>query len=123
MSREKNFARGPMSFGGCGRRRMWRPSSTQLEATMSATLLELTMISTATRTARVTATATATVAIPRGQRVAGWVLSAILLSLLGFDAIVKLIPVQAAVKGTAQLGYPASALPVIGVLALICWVL
>ena len=45
------------------------------------------------------------------------------LALLAFDAAVKLLRVPAAVEGTAQLGYPPEALPIIGVLALVCLVL
>ena len=61
--------------------------------------------------------------ISRRARIAGWTISTLLLVLLAFDAGIKLVGAKAAVEGTVQLGYPASALPVIGMLALVCWVL
>ena len=61
--------------------------------------------------------------ISRRARIAGWTLSVILLALLAFDAGIKLVGAKAAVEGTLQLGYPASAVFVIGVLALVCWIL
>ena len=57
------------------------------------------------------------------SRWAGRIISGIVIVLLAFDAAVKLLRVPAAVEGTAQLGYPPEALPIIGVLALVCLVL
>ena len=57
------------------------------------------------------------------SRWAGRIISGIVIVLLAFDAAVKLLRVPAAVEGTAQLGYPPQALPIIGILALICLVL
>ena len=57
------------------------------------------------------------------SRWAGRIISGIVIVLLAFDAAVKRLRVPAAVEGTAQLGYPPEALPIIGVLALVCLVL
>lgn len=52
-------------------------------------------------------------------RIAG-VLSGLAVAFLLFDAIVKLLKLAPAVQGTAQLGFPASAVFGIGALELIC---
>ena len=85
---------------------------------MSASLLQMTHRENALRATTGTADG-----ISRRARIAGWVISGILLALLAFDAGIKLVGAKAAVEGTVQLGYPVSAMPVIGVLALVCWVL
>lgn len=53
----------------------------------------------------------------------GRILSGLAVAFLTFDAGLKLFAVPAAVEGTAQLGYPASTLPVIGIIQVVCLVL
>jgi hypothetical protein len=54
---------------------------------------------------------------------AGRILSGLVVLFLTFDVSIKLLGVQAAVDGTAQLGYPASTLLPIGLIGLACLVL
>lgn len=54
---------------------------------------------------------------------AGRALSAFALVALGMDAGMKLLQVPEAIKGTVELGYPASAVFTLGVIQLVCWVL
>jgi len=55
-------------------------------------------------------------------RIAGRVLSGIAVAFLGLDAVGKLFTIEEAVRGTVELGYPASALFGIGVVQAICLV-
>jgi hypothetical protein len=54
---------------------------------------------------------------------AGRVLSALVTLLLLLDAIMKIVRVQAAVEGTAKLGYPDNVLVPIGIILLVCVIL
>ena len=56
------------------------------------------------------------------QRNTGRLLSGLAVLFLSFDAAVKILALPAAVEGTTQLGYPATALTGIGVLQLLCLV-
>ena len=56
------------------------------------------------------------------QRI-GWGLSGFVILFLGFDGVIKLVPIQAAVDSFAQLDYPLSAARLIGVIELVCVVL
>jgi hypothetical protein len=56
-------------------------------------------------------------------RLAGRILSGIVIAFLTFDVGIKLIPNKMAIEGTVSLGYQAHHLPVIGTLGLICLVL
>ena len=56
----------------------------------------------------------------KGQLVTGRVLSGLALAFMAFDTAMKLFMVPDAVKGTAELGYPESALFGIGVVELLC---
>lgn len=63
------------------------------------------------------------VAIPRSSRTArgiGRSLRAVISVLLAMDASLKLFQMQAAVEGSAQLGYSADAVLVIGIVETIC---
>lgn len=57
------------------------------------------------------------------RRWTGRVLSGLAILFLGFDVAVKLVQHEAAIDGTLELGYSASALLPIGILGLACWVL
>ena len=52
--------------------------------------------------------------------IAGRVLSGIVVALLALDATVKVVMVKAVVDGSAQLGYPPSTMPAIGITLLAC---
>jgi hypothetical protein len=54
---------------------------------------------------------------------AGWVLTAALGLFFVFDFATKLLQVQSVVDATVQMGFPASAVPVIGGTLLVCTVL
>jgi hypothetical protein len=58
--------------------------------------------------------------VSRAQLWTGRGLSAFILLLLAFDTMFKLMQAPEAIKGTAELGYPAHSVLVIGVLELIC---
>jgi hypothetical protein len=51
---------------------------------------------------------------------AGRIMSGIVVLFLIFDATIKLMVVDPVVKGMAELGYPVSLAPVIGIILLIC---
>ena len=55
--------------------------------------------------------------------IAGRVLSTIITLLLVLDGAVKLFPVKAVIEGSAQLGYPPSTMPAIGITLLACVIL
>ncbi len=59
----------------------------------------------------------------RGALWTGRVLSGVALAALGIDASMKLLQLPEALKGTVELGYPASAVFTLGVIQLVCWVL
>jgi hypothetical protein len=61
-----------------------------------------------------------TAASGRGMLWTSRVLTAIAVLFLTFDCSIHLMQIPAAVKGTAELGYPASSLLVIGVIELVC---
>jgi uncharacterized membrane protein (UPF0182 family) len=67
--------------------------------------------------------ATQTVAVSKGSLWTGYVLSAIPTLLILMGAVMNLSGSKQAVEGAAEMGYPASSVPVIGVLALITAVL
>jgi hypothetical protein len=50
----------------------------------------------------------------------GRVLSALAILFLAFDAVIKVLTLPIAVEGTTQLGYPESAVFVIGIIELVC---
>jgi hypothetical protein len=54
---------------------------------------------------------------------AGRVISGLIVLFMLFDATVKLLKLPAAIEGTIRLGYPASLVPPIGIVALGCVVL
>ena len=68
-------------------------------------------------------TTTATPAISRTASVTGLVLTVLLAVFLAFDSVTKLLQIQAVVDATVQMGFPASAVPVIGAVLLVCLVL
>lgn len=55
--------------------------------------------------------------------IVGRVLSTIITLLLVLDGAVKLFPVKAVIEGSAQLGYPPSTMPGVGITLLACVVL
>jgi hypothetical protein len=61
-----------------------------------------------------------TLAIPRKQQWTGRVLSTVAVLFLLFDASGKLLRPKAVIQGTADLGWPVSALLTLGVLQVIC---
>ncbi len=74
----------------------------------------------ATHTAPPATAPPATAPIGRGATRTGRVLSALLVLFFLVDAIPKLLQVQLVVDATRQLGFPASAVPVIGAVLLVC---
>lgn len=58
----------------------------------------------------------------KGRRWAGRILSGISMLFLAFDAIGKLLRLDAVIEGTTSLGYDASVLPWLGALQVICLV-
>src|SRR5678815_3012479 len=50
----------------------------------------------------------------------GRVISALMIVFMLFDACIKILKLPAAVEGTVRLGYPASTVLPIGVIALVC---
>ena len=69
------------------------------------------------------ALAAAPAATSSTARRAGRALTGVAVAFLAFDTAIKLIGVQAAVDGTAQLGYAPHLLPVIGLIEVACLVL
>lgn len=65
---------------------------------------------------------TTSVAIPSStaRRWTGRVLSGLVVLFLTFDTVFKLVVSPEAVKGTLDLGYPTTVLPILGVLELLC---
>lgn len=64
--------------------------------------------------------------IPSASRAALWtgrVLSTLSMAMLALDASMKLLQLPAAVKGTVELGYPASVLFTLGLIQAVCLVL
>jgi hypothetical protein len=53
----------------------------------------------------------------------GRVLSGLVLAFLAFDLALKLLELPIALEATTQLGYAASSVRPIGVVALVCWIL
>src|SRR5215471_18475809 len=60
-------------------------------------------------------------AMSRSRRVAGYVMSGLVIAFMLFDAGMKLVPLDVVIKATAELGYPASAdlARALGVVALV----
>ena len=58
-------------------------------------------------------------------RIAGWVLSGILITFLTFDGAIKLVPLQIVLDTSAQLGLPddVTSARILGVLTLLCTLL
>ncbi len=54
---------------------------------------------------------------------AGRVISALVVLFLLFDSITKLMRVDAVMKATVRIGYPASVIPIIGLILLICTII
>jgi hypothetical protein len=62
---------------------------------------------------------------PRAMRLAGWVMSGLVIAFLVMDSVMKLLPIDMAVEITGQLGYPSS-VPLVrglGILTLACTIL
>ena len=57
------------------------------------------------------------------RSIAGYVLTAFVALFLTFDTVMKVLQLAPAMQGTTELGYPASAVLVIGVIELACLVL
>jgi hypothetical protein len=55
--------------------------------------------------------------------IAGRILSGLAIAFLAFDAIMKIMLVPAVAAGSAQLGYPVSTMPAIGITLLLCVIL
>ncbi len=53
-------------------------------------------------------------------RKAGWAISALLSLFFTFDGAIKLVPIQAVVDGSRELGLPIEAMPAIGAVLLLC---
>lgn len=51
---------------------------------------------------------------------AGAIIGGLAVAFLIFDGVTKLLQTDATVKGSEQLGYPAEATPIIGILLLVC---
>jgi hypothetical protein len=58
--------------------------------------------------------------VSKPKRWAGAVIATLIVAFLIFDAVTKIIQIDAVVKASAQLGLPSSVAPVIGVVLLIC---
>ncbi|HKP68906.1 MAG TPA: DoxX family protein [Pyrinomonadaceae bacterium] len=58
--------------------------------------------------------------VTRAQFWAGAIIAGLIVAFFIFDAVSKLLQVEAVIKASAQLGLPASAAPVIGILLLVC---
>ena len=54
---------------------------------------------------------------------AGRIISAVVVLFLLFDSITKLMRVDAVMKATAKVGYPADTIPVIGLILLVCTII
>jgi hypothetical protein len=57
---------------------------------------------------------------PTSRRRAGWILSGLAILFLFFDSWGKLMRLPQAVQGTLDLGYPDSAVTLIGIILLVC---
>ncbi len=69
------------------------------------------------------ATITPNVSVSRGQVIAGRILSGLAIAFLLFDAGLKVVGAPEALKATAELGYPISAVFGIGLIELACLLL
>ena len=69
-----------------------------------------------------TTTRTSTGGASRKRLWAGRIISGLAVAFLTFDTVIKLVQATPAVEGTVQLGYPASALLVIGLIEALCLV-
>jgi hypothetical protein len=63
------------------------------------------------------------VPVGRAARVAGWTLTVVVTLFLLVDSVTKLLQIPPVVEATMQMGFPASAVPVIGGTLLACLVL
>ncbi len=72
--------------------------------------------------AALAATTYANVPVSRGRRLAGTLVSAVAALFLLFDAVGKLLRLDPVVEGTTRLGYPESAVALIGAIELACLV-
>ena len=59
----------------------------------------------------------------KGSRIAGWIISILVILFMLFDVFGKLTKPEAVVKGTMQLGYPESLITPIGIILLMCTIL
>ena len=59
-------------------------------------------------------------AVDTRMRRAGWVVSALGMLFMAFDASMKLLQLPVAVEGTTSLGYPAHVVSTLGVVQLVC---
>jgi hypothetical protein len=78
------------------------------------------MQTTTTTTTQLSSVSTDTPATGQLRRWIGRVISGLVAALLAFDAIAKLVAPPAVIEGSAELGYRAASLPVIGVILLAC---
>jgi len=61
----------------------------------------------------------AAVPTSKGTKIAGWVLSTIVILFLTLDAVMKFVKPEAVVKTTVQLGYPESSIVVLGLILIV----
>ncbi len=66
------------------------------------------------------ATAIESAPISRKELWVGRIISALVVLFMLFDSITKLMRVDAVMKATVKVGYPASAIPIIGLILLVC---
>jgi hypothetical protein len=67
-----------------------------------------------------TAAHTHTWSVTKTRPMAGYVLTAVVTLFLIFDTALKVLMLAPAVQGTAELGYPAGSVLVIGIIELVC---
>jgi hypothetical protein len=58
--------------------------------------------------------------VSKGKHIAGWIITGLVSALFLFGAVTALHPSAETIAATAQMGYDASAMPIMGVLILIC---
>ncbi len=63
---------------------------------------------------------TTTPPVSKARRAASYVLTALVALFLTFDAVLKVLELEPAVRGTTSLGYPAAAVLPIGIIELVC---
>lgn len=56
------------------------------------------------------------------MRGAGWIVSGLVALFMAFDAVAKILRVAPVVEASTKLGVPAGAIPVLGIVLLVCTV-